>query len=400
MAYAVYPPNPGLLFGPPVDSQNALPNGVPAGSLRAVMDNGNMSLYGYDGSTWNSMGGDANGTFETIKMGHDTGSVRSFSGSFNTAPLTDGQVLIGSSGNQPIPATITGTPNRVSVTNASGSITLSLPQDIHTAAAPVFAGLRVGSATGAAYLDAGVLNAAPLADGQILIGRTGATPIAASITGTANRVAVTLGQGTINLTLPQDIHAGASPTFVSLTLTSNLNVTGTVKFSGPGIGLGTALIRKADGSIMELTSSRIHKENIHPLKDEHDSYTTITKLRPRVYNYKAQTKEDKTFGFIAEEVEEFCREAVLYKDGIPHSLNYNAFIPVIVDYLQNAQEGNKRIIVKCKELEDRIKLINNVNNDLSHNSTKAENFDYDKKLYVAYAIGAAAFLLSIIRLFV
>ena len=40
---------------------------------------------------------------------------------------------------------LTGTSNQVSVSASTGSVTLSLPQDIHSAASPTFAGLSVGS---------------------------------------------------------------------------------------------------------------------------------------------------------------------------------------------------------------------------------------------------------------
>lgn len=60
-----------------------------------------------------------------------------------SAPLTNGQLLIGSTGAAPVPATLTGTANRVNVTNSAGSITLSTPQDIATTSSPTFAGLTL-----------------------------------------------------------------------------------------------------------------------------------------------------------------------------------------------------------------------------------------------------------------
>lgn len=59
-------------------------------------------------------------------------------------PLTDnatpsnGQIPIGNGTDYTV-AVITGTSNQITVTNASGSITLSTPQNIHTAATPTFA---------------------------------------------------------------------------------------------------------------------------------------------------------------------------------------------------------------------------------------------------------------------
>jgi hypothetical protein len=46
--------------------------------------------------------------------------------------LADGEIIIGDSGDQPKPGSITGTANQIIVTPGAGSITLSTPQDIHT----------------------------------------------------------------------------------------------------------------------------------------------------------------------------------------------------------------------------------------------------------------------------
>lgn len=61
------------------------------------------------------------------------------------------------------------------------------------------------------------LNGSAAANGNLLIGNgTGYT--LAPIIGTANRVTVTNGAGSITLSSPQDIHTGASPTFLGATL--------------------------------------------------------------------------------------------------------------------------------------------------------------------------------------
>ncbi len=61
--------------------------------------------------------------------------------------LTNGQFLIGSTGAMPVAGTITGTANQISVATGAGSITLSLPQNIHSAATPTFAGLTLSGVT-------------------------------------------------------------------------------------------------------------------------------------------------------------------------------------------------------------------------------------------------------------
>jgi hypothetical protein len=57
----------------------------------------------------------------------------------STAAPTNGQFLIGSTGNIPVLGTITGTANQIVATLGSGTITLSTPQNINVAATPTFA---------------------------------------------------------------------------------------------------------------------------------------------------------------------------------------------------------------------------------------------------------------------
>ena len=248
-----------------------------------------------------------------------------------TAAMTNGQLLIGKTGLLPVLAILTGTANQVVVTNGAGTITLSTPQDLHTAATPQFARIGIGAvvfasaqaglagnwaerlglyishtlnppATGSAasilvestiveaasgvhplfasllidapiitggvatltdaatlyitkapsgtvtgqnyaiWVDAGLsrfdgdvrlpaltpssfmyldadgdlaTTAAPT-NGQLLIGSTGAIPVAAALTGTANQVVVTNGAGTITLSTPQSIATGSVVQFVGV----------------------------------------------------------------------------------------------------------------------------------------------------------------------------------------
>jgi hypothetical protein len=70
---------------------------------------------------------------------------------------TNGQIPIGSTGNAPVLNDITGTANQVIVTNAAGSITLTTPQDIDTAANVNFnSGTFVGLIKAARLLVGGV----------------------------------------------------------------------------------------------------------------------------------------------------------------------------------------------------------------------------------------------------
>lgn len=65
----------------------------------------------------------------------------------STSNPTNGQLLIGSTGNIPAVSTLTGTTNQVIVTNGVGTITLSTPQDIGTGSGPTFDHITLAKTT-------------------------------------------------------------------------------------------------------------------------------------------------------------------------------------------------------------------------------------------------------------
>lgn len=80
--------------------------------------------------------------------------------------------------------------------------------------------LPVASVTGTFPVSQGGTGQTTYTNGQLLIGNTsGNTLTKATLTGTANQVVVTNGNGTITLSLPQDIGTGSSPAFGGITLT-------------------------------------------------------------------------------------------------------------------------------------------------------------------------------------
>lgn len=83
----------------------------------------------------------ANGVTNGIVYVNSTGGLSS------TGAATDGQLPIGNTGDPPTLATLTGTANQLTVTSGAGSITLSTPQNTHTAATPTFAGLTISGQT-------------------------------------------------------------------------------------------------------------------------------------------------------------------------------------------------------------------------------------------------------------
>ena len=67
----------------------------------------------------------------------------------------NGQLPIGNGGGYTL-ANVTGTANQVVVTNGAGTITLALPQNIHTSASPTFAGLTLSGLTATRIPVAGI----------------------------------------------------------------------------------------------------------------------------------------------------------------------------------------------------------------------------------------------------
>lgn len=164
-------------------------------------------------------------------------------GAISTATaLPSGKVMIGTTGGTPTAANLIGTTNQINVASASGSITLSTPQNIGTASSPTFSNMTLsGKATSAAtsgadgsttlttkgYVDGAIATATALPSGQIMVGTTGGIPTATSLTGTSNQINVSSASGSITLSTPQNIGTTSSPTFSNLTLSGKATSTAT-----------------------------------------------------------------------------------------------------------------------------------------------------------------------------
>ena len=120
--------------------------------------------------------------------------------------------------------------------------------------APFFTSLL---ARGVCYMDSSQqLASKALTSGQLLIGSTGADPVAESLTGTTDQVIVGGGAGAIALSLPQSIAATSTPAFSGL---SSGDVTtysvGTVTQSGTTVtGSGTTFTAAMAGGLLVLAN--------------------------------------------------------------------------------------------------------------------------------------------------
>ena len=126
---------------------------------------------------------------------------------------------------------ITGTTNQVIASSPTGDVVLSLPQDIATGSSPTFSGLHLSGSTAHAVLlgqGASPINSVLLGAGQVLIGTTASDPVAANITGSADRITMTLGSGTINVDI--------ASTYVGQASITTLGTIGTGTWQGTVIG--------------------------------------------------------------------------------------------------------------------------------------------------------------------
>lgn len=126
-------------------------------------------------------------------------------------PLTDGQLLIGDSSDPPATASLTAPAAGVTITGGAGTITFALADDLSAVEGLASAGVvsrtaantwTTTSVTDNAFVigDASevVQMVGPLTNGQLLIGSTSSTPVAATLTEGSN-ITITEGAGTITI---------------------------------------------------------------------------------------------------------------------------------------------------------------------------------------------------------
>lgn len=97
---------------------------------------------------------------------------------------------------------------------------------------------------------------------------------------------------------------------------------------------GTALVIDASDNIRPQSSSERFKENIEPLPD----HKWIYSLEPKKYNFKAQSPDVPSFGFIAEELDKIYPDMVFHDKEGPFSIQYDEFVPFIIAALKEQKK--------------------------------------------------------------
>jgi hypothetical protein len=209
-------------------------------------------------------------TDRAVLVGNGTDAITS------VGPLTDGQLIIGSTGGDPVAASLTGTANQITVTNATGQITLSTPQDIATTSSPTFAGASIAT-TGSGTTTIGnttsggtVTLVTPAAGtininngyGAVNIGGTGAVTIGYNSVGGGNVTVETIGTATVrgqaalalgasgygSITMATGISSSLSATPGSMTVTLGTQTTGNTAGGALSMTAGTGVGSGAGGA--------------------------------------------------------------------------------------------------------------------------------------------------------
>lgn len=133
-----------------------------------------------------------------------------------TKVLTDGQLLIGSTGNDPVAASLSGGTN-INITGGAGSVTVGLNGQVAVANGGTGLGtlplnqILIGNGTGN-------VNSIGLNNGQIVIGATGGAPLAGTLTA---GFGINISNGTNSITISS---TGIMPTVTVTGTTQTLSV--------------------------------------------------------------------------------------------------------------------------------------------------------------------------------
>jgi len=150
---------------------------------------------------------------------------------------------------------------------------------------------------------------------------------------------------------------------LSVTFDSDTSITaqGAVSFTGLTATTGTTLILDGSNQVRLLTSSARFKENIESFEINTELFNNYKKLRPVAFDYKTENPEEKkslkTYGLIAEEVQELFPSAVnLDKEGLPFSISYDQIGVVTVSVVQNLLKEVDLLKERLTQLEKVCKL--------------------------------------------
>jgi hypothetical protein len=207
--------------------------------------------------------------------------------------------------------------------------------------------------------------------GYLLIGNSSNTFTAATITGTANRVTVTNGSGSITLSGPQDIATSSNVRFGSLGIGTTAPGTAGSIHATNSLGLGTAPSGvageiRATNQITAYYSDERLKENIEEISD---ALSKVMQLKGVTYNSNSiaesfgYTNKEKQVGVLAGDVQKVLPEAVkpapfdliridenteISRSGENYkTVQYEKLVPLLIQAIKELNEE----VIKLKEIK-------------------------------------------------
>jgi hypothetical protein len=230
---------------------------------------------------------------------------------------------------------LTGTTNQVTVSASTGSVTLSLPQNISTTSSPTFFGATLTGLAGYVKASAsgalGTLTASTTVPWSDVSGAPSfLTTAVTSLTGTTNQVTVSASTGSVTLSLPQSISTVSSLQFGSLGI-------GT-----PASG-ATGEIRATDNITAYYTSDERLKTNVRPIENALDKVSQIDGV---IYDWNDTYKKDHgdvdgyfvrpdNSGVIAQQVEKVFPNVVANRADGFKAVRYELLVPLLIEAIKD-----------------------------------------------------------------
>lgn len=195
-----------------------------------------------------------------------TGTLPVANGGTGQSTYTNGQLLIGNTtGNTLTKATLTGTANQVVVTNSTGSITLSTPQDIATASDVRFRRLGLGQVTSTTSLaiqiqtntNPGIaVKGAASQSGQLMVYQDSGGTILSSVDANGNYAIGTSAAPNTSLDVAKDFAVRNAATNTTTGTINNLSTASISKitFNGASAQTVTGFANPFDGKILFLNN--------------------------------------------------------------------------------------------------------------------------------------------------
>jgi len=119
----------------------------------------------------------------------------------------------------------------------------------------------------------------------------------------------------------------------------------------PGNGIPLAVDQH--GKIVKVASSMRYKTNVKLLSEVRSSEDILSKLQPKVFEYK-NVPGETVFGLIAEEVEAVDRTLVTYdQEGVVDGIQYLQLIPLLIEEIKKIPKLTKEL----NELKEKYKQL-------------------------------------------